>query len=111
MQLPISFPLAADSRMILRPKYTWTDQTKGQVAGDGREITGGEMDTETPKMSKMLRINAKPAPVEVELGRTAVIVVDMQNAFLSQGGMFDEAAYDIAGAARRLTRTRSCFRP
>jgi ureidoacrylate peracid hydrolase len=43
-------------------------------------------------------IAARPEPVQVELARTAVIVVDMQNAFVSKGGMFDEAGYDLVGA-------------
>ena len=57
------------------------------------------MEAEAHMEPRMLRINAKPAPIEIDLTRTAVIVVDMQNAFLSEGGMFDEAGYDISGAA------------
>ena len=52
-----------------------------------------------PMPSKTVTIPAKPGPVQIDLARTAVIVVDMQNAFLSPGGMFDEAGYDITGAA------------
>jgi ureidoacrylate peracid hydrolase len=54
--------------------------------------------------AKLARINAKPAPVEIDLARTAVIVVDMQNAFLSEGGMFDQAGYDISGAPAVIAR-------
>ena len=43
-------------------------------------------------------VPARPEPVSIDLARTAVIVVDMQNAFVSPGGMFDEAGYDISGA-------------
>ena len=57
------------------------------------------MEAEAHMEPRMLRINAKPAPIEIDLTRTAVIVVDMQNAFLSEGGMFSEAGYDISGAA------------
>ena len=39
-----------------------------------------------------------PSRSRSTLARTAVIVVDMQNAFVSPGGMFDEAGYDISGA-------------
>ncbi len=49
---------------------------------------------------KVVTIDARPAPLEIDLARTAVIVVDMQNAFVSAGGMFDLAGYDISGAAR-----------
>ncbi|UCD09376.1 MAG: isochorismatase family protein [Dehalococcoidales bacterium] len=34
-------------------------------------------------------IQAEPEPIEIDLNRTAVFVVDMQNAFVSKGGMFD----------------------
>jgi ureidoacrylate peracid hydrolase len=43
-------------------------------------------------------IPARPEPIEIDLARTAAVVVDMQNAFVSPGGMFDEAGYDISGA-------------
>jgi ureidoacrylate peracid hydrolase len=43
-------------------------------------------------------LQARPEPLQIDLARTAVIVVDMQNAFVSEGGMFDEAGYDLSGA-------------
>lgn len=45
-------------------------------------------------------LNAKPAPVEIDLRKAAVVVVDMQNAFASKGGMLDIAGVDISGAAQ-----------
>jgi ureidoacrylate peracid hydrolase len=36
-----------------------------------------------------LVVPAEPGPVKIDTGRTAVIVVDMQNAFCSKEGMFD----------------------
>lgn len=41
-------------------------------------------------------IDAKPAPISIDIARTVVIVVDMTNDFGSQGGMFDRAGIDIA---------------
>ena len=46
----------------------------------------------------MLKLNAKPEPVEIDLGKSAVVVVDMQNAFASKKGMLDIAEVDISGA-------------
>ena len=43
-------------------------------------------------------LNARPEPLAIDLARTAVVVVDMQNAFVKEGGMFDEAGWPIAGA-------------
>ena len=41
-------------------------------------------------------LNAKPEAVSVNLQRTAMIVVDMQNDFAAKGGMFDLAGIDIS---------------
>jgi ureidoacrylate peracid hydrolase len=46
----------------------------------------------------MLRLQAKPEPVEVDLTKSAVVVVDMQNAFATKGGMLDIAGADISDA-------------
>ncbi len=47
-----------------------------------------------------MQLEAKPEPVEVDLGKSAVVVVDMQNAFASRNGMLDIAGADISGAPR-----------
>jgi ureidoacrylate peracid hydrolase len=47
---------------------------------------------------KLVTIPAKPEGVKIDLGKTAVVVVDMQNAFASKGGMFDIVGQDISGA-------------
>lgn len=43
-------------------------------------------------------LQAKPGPVDVDLSKSAVVVVDMQNAFASKDGMLDIAGADISGA-------------
>jgi ureidoacrylate peracid hydrolase len=50
------------------------------------------------KPAKFVTVNTKPEPIELDLRRTAVIVVDMQNAFVSKGGMFDTFGLDISAA-------------
>ncbi|MGB6946281.1 MAG: isochorismatase family protein [Bryobacteraceae bacterium] len=47
-----------------------------------------------------MQLEAKPEPVEVDLANSAVVVVDMQNAFASRNGMLDIAGADISGAPR-----------
>ena len=44
------------------------------------------------------KFNAQPEPIDVDLARSAVVVVDMQNAFASRKGMLDLAGMDITGA-------------
>ena len=41
-------------------------------------------------------VEAEPEPLEIDLQRTAVMVVDMQNAFVSKGGMFDLWGRDVS---------------
>lgn len=42
-------------------------------------------------------LSAKSEPLEIDLRQTAVVVVDMQNAFASKGGLLDIAGADISG--------------
>jgi len=45
-----------------------------------------------------LILETRPEPLEIDLARSAVVVVDMQNAFASSGGLLDLAGVDISGA-------------
>jgi len=42
-----------------------------------------------------LEFPTEPEPISIDLFRSSLIVVDMQNAFLSPGGMFDLIGFDI----------------
>jgi len=46
----------------------------------------------------MVLVPAEPEAIEIDPAQTAVIVVDMQNAFASKGGMLELAGVDITGA-------------
>jgi ureidoacrylate peracid hydrolase len=48
----------------------------------------------------MPKLNTKPQPIEVSLAKSALVLVDMQNAFASRGGMLDIAGIDISDARR-----------
>lgn len=54
-----------------------------------------------------IEIQAVPDPVEMDLTRTALIVIDMQNAFGSAGGMFEQAGIDITCIQEAVAPTRS----
>jgi ureidoacrylate peracid hydrolase len=47
----------------------------------------------------MVMLQTRPEPIDIDLKRTALVVVDMQNSFVSKGGMFDLAGFDITGSA------------
>jgi ureidoacrylate peracid hydrolase len=53
-----------------------------------------------------IEIPAEPEPITLDLDRTALVVVDMQNAFASPGGMLDLAGIDVAPASRAVANAR-----
>ena len=55
----------------------------------------------------MTKLDTKPEPIDVDLAKSAVVVVDMQNAFASKGGMLDIASVDISDAPRVVRSIRS----
>lgn len=71
-----------------------------------------------PKTAERFELPARPESLGLGLGDTAVITVDMQNAYASPGGYVDLAGFDIAGAAgvigaihRVLTTARAAGLP
>lgn len=55
-------------------------------------------------------IEARPAPIELDLLAAAVVVVDMQNDFASAGGMFDRAGIDVSSIQAIVERIRSVLK-
>lgn len=70
------------------------------VGFSGLAMTGGvgsifaQEAKRTP--TRILTIDAKPEPIAIDAAKTAVIVVDMQNDFGFEGGMFQRAGIDIS---------------
>jgi ureidoacrylate peracid hydrolase len=48
-------------------------------------------------MAPVITFEAKPKPLALDLAKTALVVVDMQNDFATVGGMFEQAGVDISG--------------
>ena len=48
---------------------------------------------------RVVPLPARPEPIRVSADETAVVVIDMQNAYASPGGYVDQAGFDISGAA------------
>ena len=59
---------------------------------------------------RIVTVDAKPEPIEIDIHRTAVLVVDMQNAFASKGGFFDVMGWDISGATGVIKRSKVLIR-
>jgi ureidoacrylate peracid hydrolase len=58
------------------------------------------------KQSHAITIEADPQPISIDPARTAVLVVDMQNAFVRKGGYFDLSGLDIAPIQRIIEPCR-----
>jgi ureidoacrylate peracid hydrolase len=54
---------------------------------------------------RSVTIEARPEALAIDTARTAVIVVDMQNDFGSEGGMFHRSGIDISGIQRAVAPT------
>ena len=54
----------------------------------------------------MVKMETEPEPIEIDPARSAVIVVDMQNAFVSKGGMFEARGFDIASIQKVIEPIR-----
>lgn len=50
-------------------------------------------------------LDAKPEPIAIDPAHSAVIVVDMENDFVTKGGMFDRAGADVSGAQKAIAPT------
>lgn len=46
----------------------------------------------------MVTLEARPEPLHLAVGETALVIVDMQNAYASKDGYLDLAGFDISGA-------------
>ena len=50
-------------------------------------------------MTRAVELPTRPEPMTVTVERTALIVVDMQNAYCSPGGYIDRCGFDVSGAS------------
>jgi ureidoacrylate peracid hydrolase len=66
--------------------------------------SGGIVEPACPPSVRMVTLPARPEPLRLAADQTAVVVVDMQNAYASPGGYVDLAGFDIAGAAGTIQR-------
>ena len=56
----------------------------------------------SPGARKPTMIQAEPEPIEIDLQNTAIIVIDMQNAFVSKGGFFDLTGADVSQCQKTI---------
>ena len=69
--------------------------------------TGQQHSTENPALAKkVVTLPAQPRPVDIDIRKTAVIVVDMQNDFVTKGGLFDRLGIGFDGMQNIVARIR-----
>ncbi len=57
--------------------------------------------------SSVVMLQAEPKPLELDTQRTAVVVVDMQNGYVSRGGLFDRRGFDLSQVPPVITSIRT----
>lgn len=73
------------------------------------QSTGG-LRPGTPPPGQPVTIAANPGPVRIDTARTAIVIVDMQNDFGSQGGSFHRAGIDISMIQAAVAPTARALR-
>ena len=68
-------------------------------------MCGIPTDKRIPKKAHIL-LQAEPEPLEIELQKTAIIVVDMQNAYVSKDGMLDLTGADISDHQKIIEKSQ-----
>jgi ureidoacrylate peracid hydrolase len=58
------------------------------------------------KRAGPVTLPARPEPLSINPSETAVVVVDMQNAYSTEGGYVDLAGFDISGARSTIVNIR-----
>lgn len=61
------------------------------------------VDTSPARDQRFVTLPARPEPLRLAADQTAVVVVDMQNAYASPNGYLDLAGFDISGAKAAIT--------
>ena len=59
----------------------------------------------TMARSRLVHVEAKPEAISIDIGETALLVIDMQNDFGAKGGMFDLAGIDLSAIRSTIKPT------
>src|SRR6201999_1118932 len=78
----------------------------GQEGGLMTEAIRAGFGYQDRSVSDEVTLPARPEALTVKPAETAVIVVDMQNAYATEGGYVDVAGFDISGAAAAVAQTK-----
>jgi ureidoacrylate peracid hydrolase len=81
------------------------------MAGAAAESTSAKASpkAKASSASRHVKIAARPEPITIDLSKTAVLVIDMQNDFGAKGGMFERAGIDISGIRAVVPHVRSAL--
>ncbi len=77
------------------------------TAASPRSLSGYMPDAD---LGPSVTLPARPEPMLLRPRETALVIVDMQNAYASKGGYIDLAGFDVAGAPAVIERTLAAKR-
>src|SRR2546421_1320213 len=84
----------------------WTSAAGRRQLAVAPAACPGDPRTRVYPAGMKVALPARPKRVEIDPVQTAVLLVDMQNAFASKGGMLDLAGIDVAGARAAIANAR-----
>ena len=81
------------------------DNTENKSNGNADSAVNSKSSVDKNEINKNIHIMATPDSVAMNASTTAVIVVDMENAFGAKGGMFDRAGINISMIQKVISPT------
>lgn len=81
----------------------------GAAGAAALSATAEAQETKAFRDSRRVQIEARPESISIDLSKTAVLVVDMQNDFGVEGGMFERAGIDISGIRAVVPNVRAAL--
>jgi ureidoacrylate peracid hydrolase len=70
----------------------------GPTSRNSWGLSASRVDLSRPRPVRMVDVDARPQRLRIDVARTAIVVVDMQNDFCTEGGWLHSIGVDIGGA-------------
>ena len=88
-----------------RRKFMKQSLVAGVAASGALRLEANDAFVTPVGAGRIVTLAAKAAPISLDLAKTVVMVVDMQNDFASKGGSFDRDGFDLSIIKRAIPPT------
>lgn len=85
-------------------------QLMGQSESEGWVVTADHVDmTRPPKPVRAMHLDAEPQSITIDANKTALLIVDMQNDFCTEGGWLHSRGIDISPNRKPIAPLKACI--